>query len=376
MTSRLSEFNIEGLFDLYSHKLTLNLIDRITIVIGPNGRGKTVCLKFIEAIFRKRYNYFTKIPFCTATFIFTGGEQVRLDWIEETEKRDTENSSARSLCFTTNIPGRSEIIWKPAAIDSRMRRELRRYIPPTWEQISPDLWVHETDGEELSLTELLDRFRVPPKLVSILQQDFPKELADLINAIDCHLIETQRLLVLPSGIGEEDDEYGAYSRSRRRIRSSPLAIQEKAQKLKTILKDTLTNYANLSQSLDRSFPLRVFEAQGSAKLTQAELRQELTQLDARREALMSAGILDTEYRAVTMPGGTIETGIAMALEIYVKDAKRKLDVFNNLLSRLDLFKELIEKRFIDKTLHIDRENGFKLTSKKAYSFASGEINIL
>jgi predicted ATP-binding protein involved in virulence len=30
---------------------------------------------------------------------------------------------------------------------------------------------------------------------------------------------------------------------------------------------------------------------------------------------------------------------------------------------LDLFKELIENRFIDKTLHIDRENGFKIISK-------------
>jgi predicted ATP-binding protein involved in virulence len=34
-----------------------------------------------------------------------------------------------------------------------------------------------------------------------------------------------------------------------------------------------------------------------------------------------------------------------------------------LRSRLDLFKEIIEKRFIDKTLHIDRESGFKITSK-------------
>jgi predicted ATP-binding protein involved in virulence len=52
----------------------------------------------------------------------------------------------------------------------------------------------------------------------------------------------------------------------------------------------------------------------------------------------------------------------MALEIYVRDASKKLDVFNNLRSRLDLFKELIEKRFSDKTIQIDRESGFRIVS--------------
>jgi predicted ATP-binding protein involved in virulence len=54
---------------------------------------------------------------------------------------------------------------------------------------------------------------------------------------------------------------------------------------------------------------------------------------------------------------------AKIVKIYVKDTVQKLDVFNNLRSRLDLFKDLIEKRFIDKTLQIDRESGFKIISK-------------
>jgi hypothetical protein len=62
---------------------------------------------------------------------------------------------------------------------------------------------------------------------------------------------------------------------------------------------------------------------------------------------MSAGILDTQHEAVTLHGGHIESGVAMALEIYVKDAVRKLDVFNDLGARLDLFKQVIERRFIE-----------------------------
>jgi hypothetical protein len=98
-------------------------------------------------------------------------------------------------------------------------------------------------------------------------------------------------------------------------------------------------------------------------MSQDELRQKLNELDQRREALMAAGILDTDYQPVTMRSGEIERGVAMALEIYVRDAIKKLDVFNDLRARLDLLKELIEKRFIDKNLQIDRESGFKIISR-------------
>ena len=55
MVARLKEFRINHLFGLYSHIIPINLDERITIIIGPNGRGKTICLKFIEALFRKRF---------------------------------------------------------------------------------------------------------------------------------------------------------------------------------------------------------------------------------------------------------------------------------------------------------------------------------
>ncbi|MGY8634287.1 AAA family ATPase [Bradyrhizobium sp. 14AA] len=176
------------------------------------------------------------------------------------------------------------------------------------------------------------------------------------------MIETQRLLVLPAGGAEAAADFDEYP-IRRRQRDARLAIQQKAQKLRAIFKDTFSTYAKLSQSLDSTYPLRVFEAQGTANLSQDQLRKELSRLDERREALMSAGIMDTEYRPVKLRGGNIEPGVAMALEIYVKDAVQKLNVFNNLRSRLDLFKELIDKRFIDKSLQIDREQGFKFRSR-------------
>ena len=358
MKSRLAEFKINSLFGLYDHRIALNLKEHITIIIGPNGRGKTVCLKLIEALFRKKFSYFVDIPFKSAEFVFTDGEIII---VERMPSGDSPDSFDYSVSLTLTAPSQPPLMWTPGTVDNKVLRELRRYIPRYWVQMEADLWVDERDGEELTFAELVEREHIPPKLSSTLEQKIPEEFSRLIGNIDCHLIETQRLLVLPtSSASEEELRYGVV---RQRLRGSTLAIQQKAQKLKTILKDTLGTYANLSQSLDRTFPLRVFEAQGTANLSQSELREELKKLDKRREDLMSAGILDTEYQPVTMHGGDIEPGVAMALEIYVKDAIKKLDVFNSLLSRLDLFGELIKKRFIDKTLHIDRESGFKIISK-------------
>jgi predicted ATP-binding protein involved in virulence len=64
-----------------------------------------------------------------------------------------------------------------------------------------------------------------------------------------------------------------------------------------------------------------------------------------------------------MRSGEIEPGVAKALEIYVSDTTQKLNTFNDLYARVDLLKELMASRFIDKTIQIDRENGFKIRSK-------------
>ncbi len=358
MTSRLTQFDIDGLFGLYSHRIPINLDPRITIIIGPNGRGKTVCLKFIEALFRKKFAYFREIPFQVARFRFSNG-----DVIEVTVKRDAtpdERSNATVELALTRPKG-IRLTCTPTRLDDKLKKELRKYIPSHWRQIDFDIWQDQSDGEEVDLASLLQRYRMPSRLQTALKQILPDEFENLIAPVDCHLIETQRLLVLQS---EPMDVDPWLVRRRQAVRtSSNLAIQEKANKLQAILKDKLTESANLSQSLDRTFPLRVFDAQRSTTLSEEQLREELKLLDEKREALMQAGILDAHYQPVTMPGGQIDRGVVKALEIYVKDATQKLEIFNDLRARVDLFKRLMAERFVDKTIHIDREHGFRITSK-------------
>lgn len=43
---RIESISVEGLFGLYDHTIPLNLEDRVTIIHGPNGVGKTKILEW------------------------------------------------------------------------------------------------------------------------------------------------------------------------------------------------------------------------------------------------------------------------------------------------------------------------------------------
>ena len=55
---RLQRVTVNGLFGLYNHNIDLNLGERVTLLHGPNGVGKTVVLGMISALLRDRLEYF------------------------------------------------------------------------------------------------------------------------------------------------------------------------------------------------------------------------------------------------------------------------------------------------------------------------------
>lgn len=77
---RIKRIEIEGLFGLYHHVIDLNLEDRVTILHGPNGVGKTVLLRMINAIFNNNYlNYFYAVPFNKFSMEFTDDRLLSID---------------------------------------------------------------------------------------------------------------------------------------------------------------------------------------------------------------------------------------------------------------------------------------------------------
>jgi predicted ATP-binding protein involved in virulence len=58
---RIKRIEVEGLFGLYHHVIDLNLEDRVTILHGPNGVGKTVILKMLRAVIQYNFTNYSSI---------------------------------------------------------------------------------------------------------------------------------------------------------------------------------------------------------------------------------------------------------------------------------------------------------------------------
>jgi ABC-type molybdenum transport system ATPase subunit/photorepair protein PhrA len=60
---RISEIRVKGLFGVFDHVIPMKMDDRITIIHGPNGYGKTAILRLVDSFFNSSYSALRAIPF-------------------------------------------------------------------------------------------------------------------------------------------------------------------------------------------------------------------------------------------------------------------------------------------------------------------------
>jgi predicted ATP-binding protein involved in virulence len=70
---RLCKVTVTGLFGIFDHEIPLNLEERITIVHGPNGFGKTALLRMVNGLLGGDYTPLAKYPFDTFALSFDDG---------------------------------------------------------------------------------------------------------------------------------------------------------------------------------------------------------------------------------------------------------------------------------------------------------------
>ena len=68
MNVRVREIKVEGLFDIFDHTIPLKLDDRITIIHGPNGFGKTILLQMVYGFLKGSIDPIIQIPYYTNSF--------------------------------------------------------------------------------------------------------------------------------------------------------------------------------------------------------------------------------------------------------------------------------------------------------------------
>lgn len=151
---RIKRIEVEGLFGLYHHVIDLNLEDRVTILHGPNGVGKSSLLWMLANTFRSNYlgsnSRIHRIPFNHYSIEFTDGGSTTITHDPEHHNRMlVENldyaggiyvqfieSQRLFRCVNIAHSTRIELMINQYAV--KLKQEIERAMS-TYEKLSQDL---------------------------------------------------------------------------------------------------------------------------------------------------------------------------------------------------------------------------------------------
>jgi predicted ATP-binding protein involved in virulence len=348
---RISEISIDGLFGLYNHNVKLNLSDRVTIIHGPNGIGKTQVLRFVEAFTEGKYFQFNKMPFKKFEIVFNNGLKVGI------RKKSDEVTDGFNFEFFSIEKNGNELKQK-ASIDKKdfenVLMYIRREMPIT--RASENSWLDRRTGTVYTSEELLANYydQIPDKIKK--KFETPDWLRPIVKNIETHLIETQRLFNMSSYYDRSNRI--SYEREDNLFSST---VQEYAKDLKKRINDTLADYAKVSQSLDQTFPQRLLG--GIIEQTDINiLKNRMELLELTRSNLKQVGLLGQDvinpFDITTLDALNDAQKTPMAL--YVEDTEKKLSVLDPIADRVTILLEKINKKFRNKELKIDKVDGFKI----------------
>lgn len=345
----IKQISVFNLFELFNHVIPLKSQEHVTIIYGPNGYGKTIMLKMLNRLFTRGYALFRTIPFSEFSVEFSDGRTVKVT--RDMKKAAKQNSYPQFE--HTDVNGKTET-WEPSRRRPSTPSSMREIIDlaeemPDLDRVGARSWSYLPTGEILGPEELIDRFEdFQPSTTRAMRQ--PEWLTKIQNSISIRFLDVERLLgtVRRRSPYEEQPQRGP-------------AITQYSRELANLIQKTFNEYGVLSQQLDRSFPRRLLEKAKPAKIASTELRRKLYELETKGKQLVDAGVLDRVAIEERITGqiGQLDRNV---LSVYLADMEQKLRVFDDLAKKLDVMKTIINSRFSNKQMTIDRKEGFILTS--------------
>lgn len=348
---RLERIEVDGLFNVYDHRIDLKLNERVTLLHGPNGSGKTVILRMIDSLLNARLSYFERIPFSRLAIGFHDGSAVAL------HKSPTDGNAATLKVYENGKEEHSAQV--------RLRTEAERITAsighlqhhPT----IPDAWIDTRDGKLLVSPEVISRYG-DLFSQSNAEGDSPRTpiwFQGFLKAVNTHLIEEQRLFQFGEGHRDRLPRRRYWQSGASALVST---VVEYGHEFRTRLADTMADYGRQSQTLDQSFLHRLITAKET--MPGEILEERISDLEKKTDELKNLGILE-ETQASPIPVGMLEdidSTQARVMTLYVHDTTAKLAMLDALKDRSHLLLEKMNQKYRHKNIRVHREHGLVAVS--------------
>ncbi len=353
---RVKEISVRKLFGVFDHSIPLNMEERITIIHGPNGYGKTIMLRMLDGFFNSRYAVWRTTPF----------EEFKIDF--------DDDSYVRILPFKNASEPVVDVYYTEAGSDGKTHQTRLSLSPVPADAMHDDASADLDSENEKSECELLQL--MANRALRKRQEVETKWLHNLRKSVNVHFVRADRLLKRKAR-PRQDLREGLRAVSPYDKTNFELTVDRYAKELTEIIQATLAEYGEVSQALDRTFPARVIKETPTQSLSSQELQQKLRSLEEKRAYLMGAGLLDTENVVDGQLQQDIDDRTKSVLWVYVSDTEKKLSVLDKLAAKIDFFKRIVNQRFLYKKMSIGREKGLSFTTPNdrllpASQLSSGE----
>jgi predicted ATP-binding protein involved in virulence len=356
----ISSVKVLGLFGYFDHNITFHTEDRITILHGPNGVGKTTILRLLRDIFSGRLIAVRRIPFKRIVIQFIPKGVLT---IIQSPNSDSNNFPNLSLTYRH---GQDKVEY---TLKSLKDKELGRKYPVSiierlidqLERVGADEWFDQSSGDYLSMEDVVFKYGdlLPDEFRNI-AESLPIKIQEVLKDTSVYLIETQRLFTKSPFFTKSPQ--GVYD-SRRRIGMprERMTVEEYSSDMVSNVQQLLGESGALSSSLDRDFPRRLLETPLPKEASEEKIRERYAEQNEYRDRLMRTGLMKPEQQ-VPLPTGELNEIERKVLWVYLTDVERKLRVFDALLRKAELLREIINSRFLYKSFSFDPEAGFLFTS--------------
>jgi predicted ATP-binding protein involved in virulence len=361
---RVKAIGVRNLFGLFDHEIPLVNHERLTIVHGPNGFGKTVMLKMIAGLLARETAVFEHTPFDEFYMKIEDGTTIAIR--RKASARQKLKSEVKLEFFTRDrtgsvsfVPPSPEKVDIPAAV----LQAIDRYVPSPF-HVSQGGWA-DREGNRYTLSEILDRF--PAAAEAVPAQYRPGLRFEALKDLQAFFVQTNRLgSDVPSPQRYALDYQLSLHERVSLTEEQRLVIPRVKQYSDDILKRiqaVLADYAKHSQESDRTFPERLvrFVTGRQRALPEREILEQMAELENKRRRFIKLGLLDSESGLRDLAEEDVKRA-AEALTIYVGDVQQKLQVFDDMAHRIGSLVDIINERFEYKRIRIDRANGFRIVN--------------